>query len=121
MDRLLRLGGGMPGLNQGPPPSDAPVVDTAEQVSVVRLNARIHVISLRKLYFFCPPQGIHIVPGPLKNAETRPRRSTDGSDGSDARGVRRRLYRSRDRRFRYAANRNGKCRDVKVRDVWRTM
>lgn len=32
MDRLLRLGGGMPGLNQGPPPSDAPVVDTAEQV-----------------------------------------------------------------------------------------
>lgn len=32
MDRLLRLGGGMPGLNQGPPASDAPVVDTAEQV-----------------------------------------------------------------------------------------
>lgn len=32
MDRLLRLGGGMPGLSQGPPPSDAPVVDTAEQV-----------------------------------------------------------------------------------------
>lgn len=32
MDRLLRLGGGMTGLNQGPPPSDAPVVDTAEQV-----------------------------------------------------------------------------------------
>lgn len=24
----------MPGLNQGPPPSDAPVVDTAEQVSI---------------------------------------------------------------------------------------
>lgn len=64
------------------------------------------------LYFFCSLQGIHIVPGPLKNAETRPRRSTDGSDGSDARGVRRRLYCSRDRRFRYAANRNGKCRDV---------
>lgn len=34
MDRLLRLGGGMPGLNQGPPPSDAPVVDTAEQVHI---------------------------------------------------------------------------------------
>lgn len=34
MDRLLRLGGaGMTGLNPGPPPSDAPVVDTAEQVS----------------------------------------------------------------------------------------
>jgi len=37
MDRLLRLGGGMPGLNQGPPPSDAPVVDTAEQVSIIHI------------------------------------------------------------------------------------
>ncbi|XP_058805146.1 26S proteasome non-ATPase regulatory subunit 14 [Phymastichus coffea] len=37
MDRLLRLGGGMPGLNQGPPPSDAPVVDTAEQVYISSL------------------------------------------------------------------------------------
>jgi len=36
MDRLLRLGGGMP-LNQGPPPSDAPVVDTAEQVSIIKM------------------------------------------------------------------------------------
>lgn len=33
MDRLLRLGGGMPGLTNPPAPSDAPVVDTAEQVS----------------------------------------------------------------------------------------
>lgn len=72
------------------------------------------------LYFFCSLQGIYIVPGPLKNAETRPRWSTNGSDGSDARGVRRRLYRSCDRRFRYAANRNGKCRDVKVCNMWRT-
>lgn len=31
MDRLLRLGGNVPGLSQ-PPLSDAPVVDTAEQV-----------------------------------------------------------------------------------------
>lgn len=72
------------------------------------------------LYFFCSLQGIHIVPGSLKNAETRPRWSTNGSDGSDARGVRRRLYCSCDRRFRYAANRNGKCRDVKVCNMWRT-
>lgn len=35
MDRLLRLGGAMPGLSQGPPPSDAPVVDTAEQVEFI--------------------------------------------------------------------------------------
>lgn len=40
MDRLLRLGGGMTGLNQGPPPSDAPVVDTAEQV--IYLNNYLH-------------------------------------------------------------------------------
>lgn len=31
MDRLLRLGGSMPGLTQ-PALNDAPVVDTAEQV-----------------------------------------------------------------------------------------
>lgn len=42
MDRLLRLGGGMQGLNQGPPPSDAPVVDTAEQVSLINfLNKKV--------------------------------------------------------------------------------
>ena len=33
MDRLLRLGGGLPSLGQGPPPNDAPVPDTAEQVT----------------------------------------------------------------------------------------
>jgi len=33
MDRLLRLGGpGLGGLGQSAPPTDAPVVDTAEQV-----------------------------------------------------------------------------------------
>ncbi|KAG8227123.1 hypothetical protein J437_LFUL001667 [Ladona fulva] len=37
MDRLLRLGGGMPGLSQAPPPSDAPAIDTAEQVYVSSL------------------------------------------------------------------------------------
>lgn len=37
MDRLLRLGGGMPGLSQAPPPSDAPAVDTAEQVYISSL------------------------------------------------------------------------------------
>lgn len=48
MDRLLRLGGGMPGLNQGPPPSDAPVVDTAEQVSVYRFK----YLSSLNIYLF---------------------------------------------------------------------
>lgn len=37
MDRLLRLGGSMSGLSQAPPPSDAPVVDTAEQVYISSL------------------------------------------------------------------------------------
>lgn len=37
MDRLLRLGGAVPGLNQVPPLSDAPVVDTAEQVYISSL------------------------------------------------------------------------------------
>ncbi|UYV79335.1 PSMD14 [Cordylochernes scorpioides] len=37
MDRLLRLGGGLSGLGQGPPPSDGPVVDTAEQVYISSL------------------------------------------------------------------------------------
>lgn len=36
MDRLLRLGGAMPGLSQAPP-TDAPVVDTAEQVYISSL------------------------------------------------------------------------------------
>lgn len=36
MDRLLRLGGAVPGLNQ-PQLSDAPVVDTAEQVYISSL------------------------------------------------------------------------------------
>lgn len=37
MDRLLRLGGGMAGLSQAPPPTDAPAVDTAEQVYISSL------------------------------------------------------------------------------------
>lgn len=60
MDRLLRLGGGMPGLNQGPPPSDAPVVDTAEQVfynlntecspHVFKIVFILHFLILRYIY-----------------------------------------------------------------------
>jgi 26S proteasome regulatory subunit N11 len=34
---LTYLGGGMPGLTQAPPPTDAPVVDTAEQVYISSL------------------------------------------------------------------------------------
>jgi Mov34/MPN/PAD-1 family. len=37
MERLLRLGSGMPGLSQAPPVSDGPVVDTAEQVYISSL------------------------------------------------------------------------------------
>ena len=37
MDRLLRLGNGMPGLGQAGGASDAPVVDTAEQVYISSL------------------------------------------------------------------------------------
>ena len=37
MDRLLRLGGGMPGLSQNAPPADTPAVDTAEQVYISSL------------------------------------------------------------------------------------
>ncbi|XKL68893.1 hypothetical protein PGB90_006662 [Kerria lacca] len=37
MDRLLRLGGGMPGLSQSAPPADTPAVDTAEQVYISSL------------------------------------------------------------------------------------
>lgn len=65
MDRLLRLGGGMPGLNQGPPPSDAPVVDTAEQVSIIYI-----LVFLFSSYFlqFILFLGIHIIFGSLENA-----------------------------------------------------
>lgn len=51
MDRLLRLGGGMPGLNQGPPPSDAPVVDTAEQVFIVQIF--VSLFSSYRFSLFC--------------------------------------------------------------------
>ena len=37
MDRLLRLGGALPGMGGGPTPSDAPAVDTAEQVYISSL------------------------------------------------------------------------------------
>ena len=35
MDRLLRLSGGMGGMGSGQGATDAPVVDTAEQVSAI--------------------------------------------------------------------------------------
>ena len=45
MDRLLRLGaGGMPSLGGSAPPSDAPAVDTAEQVYISSL-ALLKVLS----------------------------------------------------------------------------
>lgn len=40
----------MPGLNQGPPPSDAPVVDTAEQVFVIK-SLGFHLLYVA-LFFF---------------------------------------------------------------------
>lgn len=40
----------MPGLNQGPPPSDAPVVDTAEQVFLPQTF--VLFISFVSSYFF---------------------------------------------------------------------
>lgn len=51
MDRLLRLGGAMPGLSQGPPPSDAPVVDTAEQVEFIGFNSLFQWIILFQFLF----------------------------------------------------------------------
>lgn len=66
MDRLLRLGGGMPGLNQGPPPSDAPVVDTAEQVSIIQIFVLFYFFHIALLYFVS--LGIHIILGSLENA-----------------------------------------------------
>lgn len=69
MDRLLRLGGGMPGLNQGPPPSDAPVVDTAEQVSIETSSFYPSPSSLLcRLTSVLVLTGVHIVLGPLENA-----------------------------------------------------
>jgi len=66
MDRLLRLGGGMPGLNQGPPPSDAPVVDTAEQVPIIQ--SIVFFYSFHVVLFFCIIIGVHIVLGSPENA-----------------------------------------------------
>lgn len=66
MDRLLRLGGGMPGLNQGPPPSDAPVVDTAEQVFIIQIFVLFYSFYISSVYFVSI--GIYIILGSLKNA-----------------------------------------------------
>lgn len=53
MDRLLRLGGGMPGLGQGTTPSDGPVVDTAEQVYISSLA--LLKVKLLTYTFMIPP------------------------------------------------------------------
>lgn len=82
MDRLLRLGGGMPGLNQGPPPSDAPVVDTAEQVFVSSSHPFFTLFMTSYLFFIFT--GVYIVLGSLKNAQAWSGWSTDGGDGFDA-------------------------------------
>lgn len=84
MDRLLRLGGGLPApLNQGPPPSDAPVVDTAEQVYC------LHFIIIRLFCYYSTIyhifQGVHFIIGTFKNVKTRPSWSTHGSHGFDVR------------------------------------
>lgn len=42
----------MPGLNQGPPPSDAPVVDTAEQVQYLLLKHLHFIHSLIIMLYF---------------------------------------------------------------------
>lgn len=44
MDRLLRLGGPMSGLGQSAPPTDAPVVDTAEQVTQIPKSLKVFII-----------------------------------------------------------------------------
>ena len=86
MDRLLRLGG--VGLGQNSTPTDAPVVDTAEQVYISSLallkmlkhgragKSQIHPEIRPKLYYLF-------------------RRCAHGGHGFDVGRVRRRLYRSR--------------------------
>ena len=55
MDRLLRLGGAGMGMGQNAQPTDAPVVDTAEQVyisSLALLKMLKHGRAGRFLYYF---------------------------------------------------------------------
>lgn len=56
----------MPGLNQGPPPSDAPVVDTAEQVSINSYTCIFVLFVFPSVYLVLI--GIHIILGSLENA-----------------------------------------------------
>lgn len=85
MDRLLRLGGGMPGLNQGAPPSDAPVVDTAEQVNFILENLATFPMFFSITNFVII--GIYKFTCIAKNAETWSCWSTNGSYGSNVRRV----------------------------------
>lgn len=73
----------MPGLNQGPPPSDAPVVDTAEQVSGGTPSCS-YLFRVVLTFFPLVLTGVHIVLGSLENAQAWPCWGAHGSDGLDA-------------------------------------
>lgn len=74
----------MPGLNQGPPPSDAPVVDTAEQVEN---NQSSYLYFFRVSSSFIS-EGIYIITGSPENAQTWSCWRTYGGDGPDVGRIR---------------------------------
>ena len=82
MDRLLRLGGAGMGMGQNSAPTDAPVVDTAEQVYISSL-ALLKMLKHGRA-------GMYIVKEPLKAIETIDLyfRCTYGSHGSYAGRIR---------------------------------
>ena len=94
MDRLLRLSGaGLGGMGGAQQPADAPVVDTAEQVSIkssLWYTGNCH--NNLKLFIF-NVLGLHLLPGPAEDVEARPRWSPYGGHGSHAWRVRRRIHR----------------------------
>ena len=94
MDRLLRLSGaGLGGMGGAQQPADAPVVDTAEQVSIkssLWYTGNCH--NNLKLFIF-NVLGLHLLPGPAQDVEARPRWSPHGGHGSHAWRVRRRIHR----------------------------
>lgn len=88
------------------PPTDAPAVDTAEQVyisslALLKVNIRMSLVWIRTCLnphvSFCSPSDV----------EARPGWRTDGSHGADARGVCWWLHSAGDRRVRHASVRNG--------------
>ena len=100
MDRLLRLSGaGLGGMGGAQQPADAPVVDTAEQVFIDHLYVLLVLLVLQlnsdnilHLHLLKTP-GLHLLPGPAKDVEAWPSRSTHGGHGSHAWRVRRRIHR----------------------------